>query len=64
MGTVPRVLVRKTVSPDHADFGRLSSGACRLWQTELGSLPRRRLTRRRASPAPLFCANGGGLSVG
>jgi hypothetical protein len=27
MGTVPRVLVRRTVSPEHADFGGLSSGA-------------------------------------
>jgi hypothetical protein len=27
MGTVPRVLVRKTASPAHADFGGLSSGA-------------------------------------
>jgi hypothetical protein len=27
MGTVPRVMVRRTVSPEHADFGGLSSGA-------------------------------------
>jgi hypothetical protein len=27
MGTVPRVLVRRTTSPAHADFGGLSSGA-------------------------------------
>jgi hypothetical protein len=27
MGTVPRVLVRMTVSPEHTDFGGLSSGA-------------------------------------
>ena len=27
MGTVPRVLVRRTASPAHADFGGLSSGA-------------------------------------
>jgi hypothetical protein len=28
--------------------------ARRLWRAELGSRPRRRPTRRRASPAPLF----------
>jgi hypothetical protein len=27
MGTVPRVLVRRTASPAHADFGGWSSGA-------------------------------------
>ncbi len=27
MWTVPRVLVRRTASPEHADFGGLSSGA-------------------------------------
>jgi len=27
MGTVPRVMVRRTASPTHADFGGLSSGA-------------------------------------
>ena len=27
MGTVPRVMMRRTASPAHADFGGLSSGA-------------------------------------
>jgi hypothetical protein len=53
MGTVPRVLVRRTASPDHAFF----------WRAELGS-PHRRPTRCRASPAPIFCADCAGLSVG
>ena len=30
----------------------------RLWRAELGSLPRRHPTRRRASTAPLFLADG------
>jgi hypothetical protein len=54
----------------HGD-GALGAGAedCitsarRLWRAELGSRPRRRLPRRRASPAPLFHADSGGLSVG
>jgi hypothetical protein len=38
--------------------------ASRLWRAELGSRSRRRPTRRRASPTPLFHADGGGLSVG
>ena len=36
----------------------------RFWRVELGSLPRRRPTRRRVFPAPLFCADCGGLSIG
>jgi hypothetical protein len=54
----------------HGD-GALGAGAedCitsarRFWRVELGSRPRRRPTRRRASTAPLFRADGGGLSVG
>jgi hypothetical protein len=52
MGTLPWVLVRRTASPEHAVSGGLSSGSAR------------RPTRRRASPAQLFVADGGGLSVG
>ena len=40
------------------------TSARRFWRVELGSLPRRRPTRRRVFPAPLFCADGGGLSIG
>jgi hypothetical protein len=40
------------------------TSARRFWRVELGSLPRRRPTRRRVFPAPLFRTNGGGLSVG
>jgi hypothetical protein len=34
------------------------------WRPALGGRPRRRPPRRRASPAPFFLANCGGLSVG
>jgi hypothetical protein len=54
----------------HGD-GALGAGAedCitsarRLWRAELGSHPSGRPPRRRASPAPLFRADGGGLSIG
>jgi hypothetical protein len=54
----------------HGD-GALGAGAedCiastrRLWRAELGSRPRRRPLRRRASAAPLYRADRGGLSVG
>jgi hypothetical protein len=40
------------------------TSARRFWQVELGSRPRRGPTRRRVFPAPLFHADGGGLSVG
>ena len=40
------------------------TSARRLWRAKLGNRPRRRPTRRRASPAPLFLADGGDLSVG
>jgi hypothetical protein len=40
------------------------TSARRLWRADLGSLYRCRPTRCRASPAPLFRADGGGLSVG
>jgi hypothetical protein len=53
MGTVPQLLVRWTASPAYADFGGF----------ELGSRPRRRLTQRCVFRAPIFRADGGGLSV-
>jgi hypothetical protein len=40
------------------------TSARRVGRVELGGLPRRRPTRRRASLAPLFRADCGGLSVG
>jgi hypothetical protein len=54
MGTVPRVLVRRTASPEHADFGGLSSGAP----------PRRCPTRRRASPDPRILSTVEGCLLG
>ena len=40
------------------------TSARRFWRVELGSRPHRRPSRRRVFTAPLFRADGGGLSVG
>ena len=71
METVPRVLFIGTRDVPRVLFIGTRDGAedCitsarRLWRAELGSSPRRRPTRRRASPAPLFRADGGRLSIG
>ena len=53
MGTVPRVLVWRTVSPAHAHFVGLSSGT-----------PSCRPTRHSVFSVQLFCVNVGGLTVG
>jgi hypothetical protein len=53
MWTVPRVLVRRTASPAHADFGGLSLLAVLVVvQLDVVSFP------------PALRADGGGLSVG
>ena len=70
MRTVPRVLVRGTASPAHADFGGLSSLAALVVvrlvvvRAELVSRRRRRPTRRRASPAPLSVQTVAGCRLG
>ena len=51
MWTVPRVLED------------CITRACRLWRTQLASRPRRRPTRRRASPAPLSAQTVAGWLV-
>ena len=47
----------------HWLFSPTASPACR-WRSAIGGRPRRRPPRRRASPAPFFLADFGGLSVG
>ena len=54
-GTVPRVLVRRTASPAHADFGGLSSGAAPV-VVRLDVVP---LPPRSSSPTVAGCRLGG-----
>jgi hypothetical protein len=46
-----------------AGAGRRRMPSCR-WRPVIGGRPHRRPPRRRASPAPFFLADCGGLSVG
>jgi hypothetical protein len=55
MGTVPRVLVRRTASPAHADFGGLSSGAAPV-VVRLDVVP---LLPRSSAPTVTGCRLGG-----
>jgi hypothetical protein len=55
MGTVPRVLVRKTAPPAHADFGGLSSGAAPV-VVRLDVVP---LPPRSSAPTVAICRLGG-----
>jgi len=55
MGTVPRVLVRRTTSPSHADFCGLSSGADPVI-VRLDVVP---LPSRSSSPTVAGCLLGG-----
>ena len=55
MGTVPRVLVRRTASPAHADFGGLSSGAAPV-VVRLDVVP---LPPRSSAPTVAGCRLGG-----
>jgi hypothetical protein len=55
MGTVPRVLVRRTASPAHADFGGLSSGAAPV-VVQLDVVP---LPPRSSAPTVAGCRLGG-----
>ena len=73
----PITLFHVDCAPGAGAEGCITS-ARRLWRAELVSLPRRRPTRRRASPyflflqeqikgiiiSPALCADYGGLSVG
>jgi hypothetical protein len=55
MGTVPLVLVLRTVSPEHTDFGGLSSGAAPV-VVRLDVVP---LPRRSSAPTVAGCQLGG-----
>jgi hypothetical protein len=55
MGTVSRVLVRRPVSPEHADFGGLSSGASPV-VVRLDVVP---LPPRSSAPTVAGCRLGG-----
>jgi len=55
MGTVPSVLVRRTASPAHADFGGLSSGAAPV-VVRLDVVP---LPPRSSAPTVAGCRLGG-----
>ena len=55
MGTVPRVLVRRTASPTHADFGGLNSGAAPV-VVRLDVVP---LQSRSSTPTVVGCQLGG-----
>jgi hypothetical protein len=54
MGTVPRVMVRRTSSPAHADFGGLSSGAPVVVRLDVVSFP-----PRSSAPTVAGCRLGG-----
>jgi hypothetical protein len=55
MGTVPRMLVRRTASPEHADFGGLSSAAAPV-VVRLDVMP---LPPRSSAPTVSGCLLGG-----